>query len=53
MLSKRLLRMIVLNDVELDPGLVGFGKYLLPVDDAAADFRKIDRVPEILGRRLQ
>ena len=45
---KRLLRVVVFDDVVLDPTFVGLCEDALPVDDAAANFGQIDGVAEVL-----
>src|SRR5450631_1333153 len=57
---ERLLRVIVFNDVVLDPGFAGLGENLFPVDEAAADFGEVDGVAVVLraaggdvGHRLE
>src|SRR5450631_1927989 len=52
---KRLLRMIVLDDIVLDACLVCLDEDSLPVDDAAADLGQVDGITVVLrasGRDL-
>src|SRR5215467_4419097 len=49
---ERLLGMVMLDDVVLDPGLFGLGEDPLPVDDAAAYLGEIDGVAKVLRSAL-